>query len=501
MTLDHIVEQYELRTSPRSEIQRRYYDTFDWRLFRQGYVFETDQQNPWKCRLRSLGQRGEQTTFEMGGEPDFNWNVPYPELRDFLSRTIAARRLLRQDETRVSVEFYEVRDGGGKVLLRLESERYLRPDRIGRYRTVLVNCRFIPLRGYQKVCTRLLDYIDSTYGQPSVADPFQWLLTIQQKEPLDYSNKFNAVFTPELRIGQALARTLLFHLDVMMRNLPGIKADLDVEFLHDFRIASRRSRTLVTQIKRVLPTDPEKYFKEIFSWLSNETSEHRDLDVFLLDIPAYLAMLPARMRGDMEPLRAALAERRQKIHQRLLTMLDSDRFVKFTDTYRSCLAAGLNDHFSTEAGGQPVIKIASQSIWRVYQKLLKQGRQASTTGDRDVLHETRKTAKKLRYLLETFRSLYARDEVELVVAHCRKLQNVLGLIVDYRVQQRYLHGLADSTGGNYVFPDATHACIRHLIGTYGRLEDKAYGKFAGRFDRFAEPGAQELFKALFKTNV
>ncbi|OGT78075.1 MAG: hypothetical protein A3J35_05790 [Gammaproteobacteria bacterium RIFCSPLOWO2_02_FULL_52_10] len=571
--LDRIKDQYELEAKPKLSLQRRYYDTFDWRLYRNGYVFETDDLKPQarisqhqpaadanllmyrtcgipvlqeqkpdaakgripsdrfdvasimpgpsispesqrslgvvatagdeKCglvsRLRTFGMRGDQITAILRQEPDFAQNFDQSELRKFLTQFLAMRRLLCQGEARVSVEPFEVMDKGGKVLLRLELEKYQRTDRIGRYRTLLVNCRFNPLKGYYNICSHLLDLIDADIGRPDInGDPLLVILSADNKLPGSYTSKFNLNFNPEMTIGQVLAQTLMFHIDVMVKNLPGIRDDLDAEFLHDLRIANRRSRTLVTQIKRVLPPAKEKYYREIFSWLSNETSEHRDLDVFLLDIPKHLAMLPATMRDNLEPLRAALAERRNKVHKRLVQVLDSEKFRGFSSASRAYLTAGLRDHFQTAIGSQPVLTTANQVILRVYQKMLKQGALASRSGDRDALHALRKTAKKLRYLLETFRSLYPQQDMENVIMHCRKLQNILGRIVDFRVQQNYLQGLADDAGNAAVFPPATVACIRYLIDAYNELEGEAYTKFAGRFEHFSEPGVREQFKLLFK---
>ena len=488
-----------MTAKPRVSLRRRYYDTFDWRLYRNGYVFETDDLEPPTGRIRSLGRRGDQITTVLGREPDFAWNFEQSELRESLKQFLAVRRLLCQAETRVSIEPFEVMDSGGKVLLRLELEKYQRREQTGRYRSFLVNCRFSPLKGYHNVCNSMLDLIDADAGKPVITrDPLLVILSMDNKLPGGYSSKFNLTFNQEMSIGQVLAQTLLFHLDIIVKNLPGLRQDLDTEFLHDLRIANRRSRTLVTQIKQVLPPVKEKHYREIFSWLSKETSEHRDLDVFLQDIPRHLSVLPDKMRNDLEPLRAALSERWNKTHQRLLQVLDSEKFNSFVSDYRACLTAGLRDHFQTVAGSRTALVIANRVIWQAYQKMLKQGSMVSQSGDREVLHELRKTAKKLRYLLETFRSLYPWQDMENVIMQCRKMQNILGQIVDFRVQQNYLMGLVDGAGRASVFPDTTVACIRYLIDAYNKLEVTAYAKFAGRFRRFSEPGVSEQFEKLFK---
>ena len=81
--------------------------------------------------------------------------------------------------------------------------------------------------------------------------------------------------------------------------------------------------------------------------------------------------------------------------------------------------------------------------------------------------------------------------------HCRKLQNLLGRIVDYRVQQSYLLSLMQGAGKRTRLPASTNSCIRYLVDTYGKLEAKANAKFEGRFARFSNPETQNQFRILF----
>ena len=79
----------------------------------------------------------------------------------------------------------------------------------------------------------------------------------------------------------------------MRQNEAGIRADWDTEFLHDFRVAIRRTRSALSQIKGVLPVDAVEHFKDAFRELGRSTNRLRDLDVYLLEEETYRAMLPA----------------------------------------------------------------------------------------------------------------------------------------------------------------------------------------------------------------
>ena len=82
----------------------------------------------------------------------------------------------------------------------------------------------------------------------------------------------------------------------MQRNEPGVRADIDSEFLHDYRVAVRRTRSALSQIKDVLPEDKVEHFKTEFGWLGQMTGPTRDLDVYLLQFEHLRNQLPEYMR-------------------------------------------------------------------------------------------------------------------------------------------------------------------------------------------------------------
>ena len=53
----------------------------------------------------------------------------------------------------------------------------------------------------------------------------------------------------------AVARLLLRLLDTMELNVDGVLRDIDTEFLHDLRVAVRRTRSAIKLLGEVLPAD------------------------------------------------------------------------------------------------------------------------------------------------------------------------------------------------------------------------------------------------------
>ena len=76
-----------------------------------------------------------------------------------------------------------------------------------------------------------------------------------------------------------------------------MREQLDTEFLHDFRVALRRTRSLLGQIRDVFPAAAVEHFSSEFSWIGRLTGPPRDLDVLLLALRGRSRDIAARDLG------------------------------------------------------------------------------------------------------------------------------------------------------------------------------------------------------------
>ena len=90
-------------------------------------------------------------------------------------------------------------------------------------------------------------------------------------------------------------------------NFAGTLEDVDSEFLHDLRVAVRRTRSLQRQFKAIYP-ERLAHFREEFKRIQAITGDLRDLDVYLLDLPALKASLPAQMQRRPRPAQDAAGD-------------------------------------------------------------------------------------------------------------------------------------------------------------------------------------------------
>ena len=128
--------------------------------------------------------------------------------------------------------------------------------------------------------------------------------------PRDYGDKFKVDLEEHISVGAAISRICLSLVEDMHTNHTGVIADIDSEFLHDFRIAVRRTRSLLSLMKKILPPEQGRDFQAEFRWLGSVTGPLRDIDVYLLEKEDYLDLLPASLRSGMSTFFERLEARR-----------------------------------------------------------------------------------------------------------------------------------------------------------------------------------------------
>ncbi len=121
--------------------------------------------------------------------------------------------------------------------------------------------------------------------------------------------------------------------------------------------------------------------------------------------------------------------------------LDSARLKRLLADWRRFLGTGDSAGWP-ESATRPTGEVARRHIWKLYQRFLRKGAAIQAESpDRD-LHELRITGKKLRYLVEFFRTLQPPAEIELLIKAMKDIQDFLGDYQDCTVQQTRLDLMA-----------------------------------------------------------
>ena len=472
--------------------RREIYDTFDWRLFKNRLLLGFDPDNNAALFLFNITDAVWSSQGNTPAVGRFLHEIESAAIASRLAPVIEARALIRRGSFALQKERRDISNKHGKIIARLHLEQLTGPAQDDKNTGAPLRVvRLQALRGYERKTKKLFSWMTACCnGTGSTDGLLSTYFTALGRTPGDYSSKLLVQLDRGMTIRQAMSAILLSQLDMMERNTPGIRDDIDTEFLHDFRIANRRSRSLISGMRHVLPAPQQASGKQFFSWLSKQTSTLRDIDVFLLAFRQYKQLLPVKMYTQLLPLQTYLQESREKERIGLLGALDSDRYRGFIRSWRASLLENATD----ENGTGPVLKAADESVWNAWKRVRKQGRHAARTGTDEALHELRIAGKKLRYLLEAFRTLFPAKDVEQAIRQLRRLQNVLGDIVDYQVQQQYLSQWQEN------FPGKRHrgvkAAMDYLGKVYARRENATKKEFQRHYDAFVSVENRELFKTL-----
>ncbi len=492
---------------------RTYYDTFDWRLYRHGSMLEAQGPPGKQCiRWESLpGGDGRSedvllcTWHPMSvAGPFFAEDLPPDGYRDKLMSLVEMRRLLPVVQLKHRGHCLHILDQREKTVVRvLIEEGAARTNGAAEPRTEAVEMlRVIPVRGYDKACRRVRRLIEGCLGSMPVSGGVMTLaLRAVGGRPGDYSSRLKLHIKADMptdAVVRDIHRTLLRMIRV---NEPGLRRNLDAEFLHDFRVAVRRTRSVLSRIKQVFPDEAVVRFREAFAWLGRVTGPTRDLDVYLLKTDAYKAGMSASVQKDLDPLLNFLHTRRQYEHRCLVRKLDTDAYRGLIRDWRIFLdeAAGPNDLPAN--AGRPIRDVASERIWRVYRRLYKNGRMITPDTPAEVLHDLRKESKKLRYLLELFRSLYPSDEIRPLTRPLKQLQDNLGDFNDYEVQQHAINGFADLMMAENRYPASVFMAMGHLVERLELGQKKERARFQSCFAKFSEKKNRQRFKRLFQSGI
>lgn len=405
---------------------RRYYDTFDGRLFAAGDVLEAEPGNGGlRVTLRRLGG-GVRAREVVEQVPRFAESLPAGAMRERVARVAKIRALQPLVSVDSVVHRFRLLGSEGKTVARIE---------LAVTDDARAVASAIPVKGYDKQAKRAVKLLERELELERIdVDPLLHALAAEGRAPEGYSSALDVVLTPGMSAGAALEALLNRLLEILTVNEPGVRADIDSEFLHDYRVSVRRTRSLLGRVRGVLSSEQLATLEPELAWLGALTSPPRDMDVYLLRFPEYRETIPRSMRTDLDPLRRFLEEHKRASLRAMVEGLDSARYEHLIAQWRDFAEHRGGFHAKGELARRPIVEVAGAEIQRMYKRLVKRTRQLGDRPPASALHQLRKDCKKLRYLIEAFRSLYAPAGVRHLLSALKPMQNKLGDIQDIDVQ-------------------------------------------------------------------
>ena len=471
----------------------RVYDTFDWRLYAKSLTLQWSGQD---LILRTLPDGVALRQLPLSSPPRFAMDLPETAIKTQLAAVIKVRALLELAIVNSWSCTYRILNKDEKTVVRLVyTEASLDTDGEDSPAKTFLTVR--PLRGYNKQSNELVAWLQRSFDiAPTNESIHFWATQAAGQTPGAYLEKAEEL-DPNMRASEA-TRLILYHfLETMRANEAGIKADIDSEFLHDYRIAVRRTRSALSQIRKVFPPETTDHFKREFKTLGQLTNELRDLDVYLLAEADYAALLPDAMKEDITPIFDYLRSHRSQALTEVVAGLEAESNAVLLEEWDSFLRhepVGENDAANASV---PVIKLARKRIIRQYRKILRDGNYILKHTEDELLHDLRLECKRLRYLLEFFAGLFPPKEMARQIKQLKRLQDNLGEFTDLSVQQAYLLSIAEGLDIDEAEARRALVATGFLVESMARKQQDVRADFAGTFKRFASPAHQRHFLKVF----
>jgi CHAD domain-containing protein len=466
-----------------------YFDTYDWKLLNKNlllikkdkeYVLHEIKNN----KEEKLGiTKIPKSVSDFQGDPKYN----------YLKKIIENRALLRFVKTRNNTKYYLVKNSDDKIVVRFAIENV---KVIDSKREILVG-NFIdisPLRGYlqeKKIFEALL--LELKLIQINIP----LINKISEKASLkigEYTSKIDFKFDKNEPINDAVVKLYLYLMEIMKKNEDGIRKNVDIEFLHDFRTSLRKTRAGLSQIKGVFPEEVVAEYKERFADIQRKTNNARDLDVYLSEKCDYYEITPAEVHEGLDEFFNLLELERKKEQTNLKRLLSS----KFYKSTLSDWNSYLNNYKPPDENLVNVLVAAKIYINKKLKSVIKKGKKITSKSAEAQLHDLRIECKKLRYLLEFFKSVFPKKEIEFIINQLKSLQDYLGEFNDLSVHKEKLKIFLEEYSEDSKEPIMFATAVGALISIKHTRQMEIRKQFKSKFHNFIKAENLNKFEALLK---
>ncbi len=345
-------------------------------------------------------------------------------------------------------------------------------------------------RAFKAVCKTLGTLTSEASGVETLFDALYPGMVPYQAKPEISLGKTE----PSIEVATDIIRTFLA---VARQNEAGVIADIDTEYLHDYRVSLRRVRSVLSLFKGVFSIEQTIALKHTFSDLMAPTGRVRDLDVYLLDKDIYFNLITSNLHLGAEAMFHQFEQERSQAFNALSRRFKSAAY----DRRMNELTALFADVGNLEPGPNATREAygyACALIWKRYRKVCKLARQITPDTPDGLVHDLRIDCKKLRYLMEFFGPLFDARDFKKIIKPLKKLQDSLGVFNDCSVQQEALLEFVARQSDTQKRANAQLAMsVGGLVAVLDQRQKSERDRIIANFRHFDSPDIRHLFRSLF----
>ena len=485
---------FSVRVQAETVYHRVFYDTFDWRLTKNGAMLEVhdDGKSP---RIYWRADKDGKLKIQLGLRkvPRLAADLPACELRQQLQSVIAVRELLPRIKIRIKRQSLAVLDKNEKVVVRLNLDVYwYSPSKLRAAKVLTRRLTIKAVKGYAEDYQRVEAFFVDMQLQSAFDNVMKLALITSGVSTGEYTTSLKLRLDPDMPDEQALKIILLRLLEIMQQNTAGSIKGKDTEFMHDYRVVIRKIRVLLKQLDHYHPQAISTEYKRFFSRLGKLTNPVRDLDVFLLQLDNYQPDVEKSGWQQLQALRDYLLLSRTEAQNKFVEEVKSSQYRETIKQWRDYLERSATQNDTADKPGKAVCKLADELLWDINQQTLKQGKTITDNSDAETLHNLRKTFKQQRYLTEFFSSLYPAVELRVLIQTLTDVQDNLGVFNDRHIQMGMVKAFINQSKNKEAIKTA-----EQIIEILEQQQHEAGKNFKENYAAYASSGSQKQFKEMF----
>jgi putative phosphoesterase len=244
------------------------------------------------------------------------------------------------------------------------------------------------------------------------------------------------------------AETLSGLVQTLEKQIDGVAENVDIEYVHKMRVASRKLRAAMPLFKACYP---KKQFKKWLCEIKNITQllgEARDLDVQISYVESYLSKIKSpEDTADLQSLIEDYRDRRKAVQLKVGAGLDELQNSAMLNDMKMVLEQTARKLSTTQVDTYQVL---DKAYWHIVSHLADFLALEQYVQDENAIakhHQMRIAAKKLRYTMEIFEPIYNGSLSE-EIAIIKQFQDILGDKHDREVWISHLKKLRSTTKDN-----------------------------------------------------
>ncbi len=257
--------------------------------------------------------------------------------------------------------------------------------------------------------------------------------------------------TAEDLMVEAGRKVLLGEFISMLKHEDGSRNGLDVEDVHDMRVAIRRMRSVFRLLKPFFKKNAARHHNEELRRLAWALGSVRDYDVLIDNLAAFQTTLEADAQANLQAVIDDLDTRRSEARETLNSLFDSKAYRRFVKEFSAFLTKPGEGAKATASESVTPSQVRHVLPGMIYNHLASVRAYATVVGDADAttLHALRIEFKRLRYTVSLFDGLLGSQAKEFI-SEIKELQDCLGHLNDATTARMHLEAYTHDVVSTYI---------------------------------------------------